>query len=186
MLECDLIFINLGVLFFSFWVSPLFWGIPFWLPSCTLAPYLFRLTKIPHTLILLAVFKLNIIWPSFSQCCTCGLSFQLCVSSTRLLPDLTVWSTRRICYKKQEPLTIRCNFLNEQSLIRNDLLNLFHSIVLFLYISVVTYIVNPGDVLNELGIGLTTHTSLSSIQRGYEPGFVNYNKGALDSQPQVR
>ena len=39
--------------------------------------------------------------------------------------------------------------------------------------------------LNELGIGLTTHTSLSPIQRGYEPGFVNYNKGALDSQPQV-
>jgi hypothetical protein len=32
---------------------------------------------------------------------------------------------------------------------------------------------------------LTTHTSLSPIQRGFAPGFVNYKKGALDSQPQV-
>jgi hypothetical protein len=32
---------------------------------------------------------------------------------------------------------------------------------------------------------LTTHTSLSPIWRGFAPGFVNYKKGALDSQPQV-
>jgi hypothetical protein len=32
---------------------------------------------------------------------------------------------------------------------------------------------------------LTTHTSLSPIQRGFAPGFVNYKKGAFDSQPQV-
>jgi len=32
---------------------------------------------------------------------------------------------------------------------------------------------------------LTTHTSLSPIQRGFVPGFVDYTKGALDSQPQV-
>ena len=32
---------------------------------------------------------------------------------------------------------------------------------------------------------LTTHTSLSPIRRGFAPGFVNYKKGALDSQPQV-
>jgi len=32
---------------------------------------------------------------------------------------------------------------------------------------------------------LTTHTSLSPIRRGFEPGFVNYKKGTLDSQPQV-
>ena len=32
---------------------------------------------------------------------------------------------------------------------------------------------------------LTTHTSLSPIRRGFVPGFVNYKKGALDSQPQV-
>jgi len=31
----------------------------------------------------------------------------------------------------------------------------------------------------------TTHTSLSPIRRGFAPGFVNYKKGALDSQPQV-
>ena len=41
--------------------------------------------------------------------------------------------------------------------------------------------------LNELGswINLTTHTSLSPIRRGFAPGFVNYKKGALDSQPQM-
>jgi len=32
---------------------------------------------------------------------------------------------------------------------------------------------------------LTTRTSLSPIRRGFAPGFVNYKKGALDSQPQV-
>jgi hypothetical protein len=32
---------------------------------------------------------------------------------------------------------------------------------------------------------LTTHTSLSPIRRGFVPGFENYKKGALDSQPQV-
>jgi hypothetical protein len=32
---------------------------------------------------------------------------------------------------------------------------------------------------------LTTHTSLSPIRRGFAPGFVNYKKGALYSQPQV-
>jgi len=32
---------------------------------------------------------------------------------------------------------------------------------------------------------LTTHTSLSSMRRGFAPGFVNYKKGALDSQSQV-
>ena len=32
---------------------------------------------------------------------------------------------------------------------------------------------------------LTTHTSLSPIQRGFAPGFVNYKKGVLVSQPQV-
>ena len=31
---------------------------------------------------------------------------------------------------------------------------------------------------------LTTHTSLSPIRRGFAPGFVNYKKGALDSQLQ--
>jgi hypothetical protein len=29
------------------------------------------------------------------------------------------------------------------------------------------------------------HTSLSPIRRGFAPSFVNYKKGALDSQPQV-
>ena len=34
-------------------------------------------------------------------------------------------------------------------------------------------------------LDLTTHTSLSPIRRGFALGFVNYKKGALDSQPQV-
>jgi len=32
---------------------------------------------------------------------------------------------------------------------------------------------------------LTTHTRLSPLRRGFDPGFVNYKKGALHSQPQV-
>jgi hypothetical protein len=32
---------------------------------------------------------------------------------------------------------------------------------------------------------LTTRTSLSPIRRGFAPSFVNYKKGALDSQSQV-
>jgi hypothetical protein len=34
-------------------------------------------------------------------------------------------------------------------------------------------------------LDLTTHTSLSPIRRGFVPSFVNYKKGALDSQLQV-
>ena len=34
-------------------------------------------------------------------------------------------------------------------------------------------------------LNLTTHTSLSPIPRGFAPSFVNYKKGALDSQSQV-
>jgi len=34
-------------------------------------------------------------------------------------------------------------------------------------------------------LDLTAHTSLSPIRRGFAPSFVNYKKGALDSQPQV-
>jgi hypothetical protein len=32
---------------------------------------------------------------------------------------------------------------------------------------------------------ITIHTSLSPTGRGFLPGFVNYKKGALDSQPPV-
>jgi hypothetical protein len=34
-------------------------------------------------------------------------------------------------------------------------------------------------------LDLTTHRSLSPIRRGFAPSFVNYKKGALDSQPKV-
>ena len=34
-------------------------------------------------------------------------------------------------------------------------------------------------------LDLTAHASLSPIRRGFAPSFVNYKKGALDSQPQV-
>jgi hypothetical protein len=33
-------------------------------------------------------------------------------------------------------------------------------------------------------LDLTTHASVSPIRRGLAPSFVNYKKGALDSQPQ--
>ena len=35
-------------------------------------------------------------------------------------------------------------------------------------------------------LDLANHTSLSPIRRGFAPSFVNYKKGALDSQPQVK
>ena len=34
-------------------------------------------------------------------------------------------------------------------------------------------------------LDIIVHTSLSPIQRGFAPSFVNYKKGALDSRPQV-
>ena len=34
-------------------------------------------------------------------------------------------------------------------------------------------------------LDLTTHASISPIRRGFAPCFVNYKKGALNSQPQV-
>jgi hypothetical protein len=40
-------------------------------------------------------------------------------------------------------------------------------------------------ILHLTWIFLRTHTSLSSIRRGFAPGFVNYKMGALDSQSQV-
>ena len=43
----------------------------------------------------------------------------------------------------------------------------------------------PSSAHNEKLDYLATHTSLSPIRRGFAPGFVNYKKGALDSQPQV-
>ena len=35
-------------------------------------------------------------------------------------------------------------------------------------------------------LDIIVHTSLSPIQRGFAPSFVNYQKGTLDSQPQVK
>jgi hypothetical protein len=34
-------------------------------------------------------------------------------------------------------------------------------------------------------LDLANHPSLSPIRRGFAPSFVNYKKGAFDSQPQV-
>ena len=45
-----------------------------------------------------------------------------------------------------------------------------------------------GMITNKLSVYLQSYipttTSLSTIRRGFAPGFVNYKKGALDSQPQ--
>ena len=62
----------------------------------------------------------------------------------------------------------------------------FYPIPILHYIN--NFCVTKGPVwLNELGswIIYTTHTSLSPIRRGIAPSFVNYKKGALDSQSQV-
>jgi hypothetical protein len=43
----------------------------------------------------------------------------------------------------------------------------------------------PGWLDELRSLDLTAHTSLSPIRREFAPSFVNYKKGALDSQPQV-
>jgi hypothetical protein len=35
-------------------------------------------------------------------------------------------------------------------------------------------------------LDLTTHTSLSPIRRGFAPSFVNYKKGVLESQQEIK
>jgi hypothetical protein len=55
--------------------------------------------------------------------------------------------------------------------------------VLAIALSIVPLLTASG--IYKLFYNLKTHTSLSSIRRGFAPGFVNYEKGALDSQPQV-
>jgi hypothetical protein len=41
-------------------------------------------------------------------------------------------------------------------------------------------------VFNATFNNFSVISSLSPIRRGFAPGFVNYKKGALDSQPQVK
>jgi hypothetical protein len=56
-------------------------------------------------------------------------------------------------------------------------------------VSYIFYIINPtAQQLIRVAewvrsLDLTTRTSLSPIRSGFAPGFVNYKKGALDSQP---
>ena len=56
-------------------------------------------------------------------------------------------------------------------------------------VSYIFYIINPtAQKLIRVAqwvrsLDLTTRTSLSPIRSGFAPGFVNYKKGALDSQP---
>ena len=44
---------------------------------------------------------------------------------------------------------------------------------------------SPGPLAPSRTPIKLTATSLSPIRRGFAPGFVNYKKGALDSQPQM-
>jgi hypothetical protein len=53
--------------------------------------------------------------------------------------------------------------------------------VLFCVLAIALFIV---PLLTASGIYKLFY-NLSSIRRGFAPGFVNYEKGALDSQPQV-
>ena len=65
---------------FSFRVFPLFFGIPFWPPSWALGPYVFRLTKIPHSLLLTST-VLNKDWYGWQSLCNIrhiSIHFDLC------------------------------------------------------------------------------------------------------------
>ena len=61
----------------------------------------------------------------------------------------------------------------------------------FLFIERTSFIIfiypKPGARVAQWvrSLDLTAHTSLSPIRHGFTPSFVNYKKGALDSQPQV-
>ena len=60
--------------------------------------------------------------------------------------------------------------------------------VLFIYYSGIYDILSPAQRYNEWVRYLdylTTHTILSPIRHGFAYGFINYKKGALDSQPQL-
>ena len=62
----------------------------------------------------------------------------------------------------------------------------FYIVVYFVYIVLIqnTARARVAQWVRKLDY-LSTHTRLSPIQRGFVPSFVNYKKGALDSQSQV-
>jgi hypothetical protein len=49
-------------------------------------------------------------------------------------------------------------------------------------VTMYSYYGSGGSMSKVAGL-LTTHTSLSPIRRGFAPDFVDYKKGAFDSQP---
>ena len=61
----------------------------------------------------------------------------------------------------------------------------FLNTMAFDIISLMFQILNgcPGGSMSQI-VGFNSHTSLSPTGRGFAPSFVNYKKGALDSQPQ--
>ena len=62
----------------------------------------------------------------------------------------------------------------------------YGSFTMFYYEQCLYVYKGPGGSMSYWSLDyLTTHTSLSPVRRGFAPGFVNYKKDALDSQPQV-
>ena len=74
-----------------------------------------------------------------------------------------------------------------QMMLLLSIFNFISSLILYFYISDMLFSVHLEGLRGSWvrSLDLTTHTSLSPIRRGFAPGFVNYKKGALDSQLQV-
>ena len=60
-----------------------------------------------------------------------------------------------------------------------------NAIELYLFKSKCSIMLGPRVAQWVRSLDLTAHTSLSSIWRGFASSFVNYEKGALNPQPQV-
>ena len=72
------------------------------------------------------------------------------------------------------------NIMRVQAPLNISLSNLYDKT----FITLRQYRARVAQYVRQLN-NLTTHTSLSPIQHGFAPDFVNYKKGALDSQSQV-
>ena len=64
----------------------------------------------------------------------------------------------------------------------------FVTVCLYIEIQVIVRFVDIGRIINGVRVAqrdIAAHASLSTIRRGFAPCFVDYKKGALDSQPHV-
>ena len=101
--------------------------------------------------------------------------------STSLTTDINNFLPLAFIYGKSSPYYFYRVITNQMKC--NNLLSYCHRNCLQF---VKTQIITGARVAQWVrSLDLTTHTSLSPIRCGFASGFVNYKKGALDSQPQV-